>query len=950
MHLLPAALLAVLATVLGLTSATAPGQAPDQAPSHTVSWKDGSPVGELSSASVRPGGLRVSGWDLDPSASTTPLFTWARVDGKPIDSNVVANRPVAAVGKAHPKAGPDHGFLWKVPVPEGKHTVCVATRNVGKGSNSTIGCVTKTFDYGPVGSIDAVQRAPGALRVIGWTYDKDDRTTPLDVSITIDKTAHTVLADKARPDVAKAHPSAGPDHGYDARFPVSQGKHTVCVTAINIGHGTNNSLGCRTITLDESPLGALDTVNEKNGKLHVRGWAFDPDALTTGLTVQIAVDGAAPTAVVADAPRADVAAAHPKAGADHGFDVTLPAAEGKHRICVTAVNVSYGSNAALGCGNVDLDFTPVAAITALTPGPTGLSVHGWAADPDTGKPISVRISVDGQAPKTVVADHNGKKGSSHRGRQFNDYYALTSGSHTICVVGLNVLYGTHNSKQVCRTTTLQLSPLGTYTSLVRAGDPDDVVVTGWALDPDTTKAVHVAVTVDGKPAPSVVADSVNPASAKKYPHFGDRHGLDATIATGDGEHTVCLTVKNVGGGKSLSLGCKLIIAVDPDAPSAPRAVHAVPGFGGATVTWKAPTSDGGAPVTSYTVTAQPGGHTSTVTATSLTTAVLGLKSKTSYVFTVTASNVAGRSAGGASATVRTTAGPPAQRTPAHVSTSRYIRNAVDASPNELATMRAEGKADAKSNPSGHGYLVLLDIGGQDQTDGGVVLSAGIRFVSYGDLVKDIDAYVDGYHSAQKSSAPVTIALGTNNDMDVYNASGKAWANSVVDPVRSHAHKYVDLTIAGADDIEPGFRADYSQTKAWLRGFLAATSAPFVFNGSADGCSWTSTNSHCNNGWTMRGLQYLAGGAAPTRILNLPQIYNSAMAGQWKYISLTGIVNGVPRINFAGPLTELTACRQAGGCGSMSGHTAWSDLWGELQSDSRLKVSSLPYSTDLRIDR
>ena len=231
-----------------------------------------------------------------------------------------------------------------------------------------------------------------------------------------------------------------------------------------------------------------------------------------------------------------------------------------------------------------------------------------------------------------------------------------------------------------------------------------------------------------------------------------------------------------------------------------------------------------------------------------------------------------------------------------------------------------------------------------------MLSAGVRFVTYSTLVKDVDAYVDGYHSAQKSSAPVTIALGTNNDIDVNATSGAGWANSLVDPVRSHAHSYVDLTVAGANDIEPGFRANYSQTKAWLRGYLGATPAPFIFNGSADGCSYYATNGGCNNGWTMRGLQYLAGGAAPTRILDLPQIYNSAMAGQWKYISLTGIVNGGPRINFAGPLTELTACRQAGGCGSYAGHTAWSELWGELQSDKRLKVSSLPYSTDLRIDR
>ena len=86
------------------------------------------------------------------------------------------------------------------------------------------------------------------------------------------------------------------------------------------------------------------------------------------------------------------------------------------------------------------------------------------------------------------------------------------------------------------------------------------------------------------------------------------------------------------------------------------------------------------------------------------------------------------------------------------------------------------------------------------------------------------------------------------------------------------------------------------------------------------------------------------------MLGLPQIYNTTMAAQWKWISLTGVVNGLKRINFAGVLTEWTACDQAGGCGSMPGRSAWSALWGNLQSDSRLRVGSLPYATDLRIDR
>ena len=605
------------------------------------------------------------------NAGTTALVTWARVDGKVIKSSTLADRPAPAAAKAHPAAGADHGFAWHIPVPEGRHTVCIAAQNIGRGANSTLGCVTKTFDYGPVGQLDSVRSGSGSLRITGWTYDKDSRTTPLDVTITVDRRAHVVLADKKRSDVAKAHPSAGAAHGFDASFPVAQGPHTVCVTATNIGYGRNNSLGCETVTLNESPVGALDIVNEKSGKLHVRGWAYDPDVPTTGLGVAIAVDGAKPMTVVADAPRPDVAQAHPSAGADHGFDVLLPAKEGTHRICVSALNVSYGSTLSLGCHTVVLDFTPAAAITSLTPGPTGLSVHGWAFDPDTGKPITARLTVDGGAATTITADHNGKSGSAYRGRQFNHYVALTSGTHKVCVVAVNVLYGTHNSSAVCRTVALALNPLGTYASIGRAKGSDDVLVTGWALDPDTTRAIRVAVTVDGDPAGSIVAGAVNEASAKAYPHFGDKHGISSAIATDAGEHTVCLTAQNVSGGKNLSLGCKLIIAVHPDSPSAPRGVQAVPGFGGATVSWKAPTSDGGAPVTSYTVTASPGGHSSTVSSTSLTTAVLGLKSRTTYRFTVTAANVAGASISGGSASVTTTAGPPAQRSPAHVSTSRY---------------------------------------------------------------------------------------------------------------------------------------------------------------------------------------------------------------------------------------------------------------------------------------
>jgi hypothetical protein len=150
-------------------------------------------------------------------------------------------------------------------------------------------------------------------------------------------------------------------------------------------------------------------------------------------------------------------------------------------------------------------------------------------------------------------------------------------------------------------------------------------------------------------------------------------------------------------------------------------------------------------------------------------------------------------------------------------------------------------------------------------------------------------------------------------------------------------------------MEPGFRASYRATSAWLNGYLKTTDAPFVFTGSADGCSWTMPNGRCNNGWTMRNLYHVAGGASPIRIINLPQVYNTTMAQQWRYISLTGVDNKLPRIDFGGALTEWTACRQAHSCGSLTGNSAWTQMWKQLRAEPKLRPSSLPYSTDLRID-
>ncbi len=600
---------------------------------------------------------------------------------------------------------------------------------------------------------------------------------------------------------------------------------------------------------------------------------------------------------------------------------------------------------------------PFGALDSPHSGAAGVLVTGWAIDPDTSAAVPVTITSDGHTLGTVtakvaradVARDYGKFGGHHG---FAKTYVLASGSHQVCAIARNVTKAGTDSTGAdktlgCRTVNVVTNPAGQVNAIARrAAGATAITVSGWAADPQTQAASSVSITVDSAPAVTVKADR-RVKGLTPFPGMSDAHGFSHSFPVSAGMHRISVVAVNVGLGANVTLGTVVATPAGATIPAAPTAVSARAGTGAATVSWRAPKSIGGTALTGYVITSSPKTTTTTVAPTATSTAVKGLSTSQSYRFTVRAVNLVGTSAAAVSAAVRPTAAATTASTPPMISTSRYIRNIHGVS-GDTTTTRAMGAADGAANPANHRYLALLQIGGQTTT--GVVLTATSIYVSYARTVTAMKAYLDGYASKQHANAPATIAFGTNNDMDVRTATGAIWAQQVVNPLVAYAKRYPKITVAGANDIEPGFRGSIGASQAWVKGYLAATKATFVYNGSADGCSWTKAHTACNNGWRADSIAWMAGGYAPTRILALPQIYNTTMAKQWRYISITAIENRRKKINFAGPLTEYTACvLQHGGCGSLTNNSAWTALWGQLQVDVRARQSTLPYGTDLRIN-
>lgn len=226
----------------------------------------------------------------------------------------------------------------------------------------------------------------------------------------------------------------------------------------------------------QNPVGHIDEVaSPANGKVKVRGWTFDRDAVSQSIAVHAYIGGRAGApgveghALTANVSRPDVDRTH-RVGAFHGFDSVVSTRKiGRQDVCLYAINAGPGSNVELGCRTTTIgDPRPVGTLDEVKPYVGKLvRVRGWSFDPDQrSTQLTMHVYV-GPQPGQPGATASVIKASKYRpdvnrAHGVGDRHGFDSvvrvknkGPQRACVYAINVGNGNENRQIGCRTVTVR---------------------------------------------------------------------------------------------------------------------------------------------------------------------------------------------------------------------------------------------------------------------------------------------------------------------------------------------------------------------------------------------------------------------------------------------------------------------------------------------------------------
>lgn len=245
----PRAVVGLLA-VTGLVAGLAATLSPAVAGASTAVAQN--PLGGLSGKATTHTGVTLRGWAVDVDAPTTNAVAFALVDGV-TRAQVPTSVPFARITKTY-HAGKTPGFVMNVPVPTGKHTVCVGVHSRA-GINVVVSCLATPLSrkassseiaaHSPSGVVRTASAGTSSVRVSGFVTDQDFRNKHLLVVLYVDgRSAVTVGTTRT---LAGAPKGSGANASFSATASVATGTHQTCAWAVNVGWGHNTFLGCRAV-------------------------------------------------------------------------------------------------------------------------------------------------------------------------------------------------------------------------------------------------------------------------------------------------------------------------------------------------------------------------------------------------------------------------------------------------------------------------------------------------------------------------------------------------------------------------------------------------------------------------------------------------------------------------------------------------------------------------------
>lgn len=208
-----------------------------------VTVEGSAPRGVIDEVTAGARTVTVRGWTIDPDGRP-PRYVWVHIDGQSMGPVALTeNRP--DVQKRYPRTELASGYKATFAAAAGPREVCVTAVNSGPGSDRSLGCRTVTVaGDNPMARIDSVTPVRGGVVVNGWAFDPNTPTSTTFIWVEFNGTGRHIAANTWRPDVNRAYPGVGNNHGFSETIKVPSGESTLCLTAHNSGPGDHVKMGC----------------------------------------------------------------------------------------------------------------------------------------------------------------------------------------------------------------------------------------------------------------------------------------------------------------------------------------------------------------------------------------------------------------------------------------------------------------------------------------------------------------------------------------------------------------------------------------------------------------------------------------------------------------------------------------------------------------------------------